>query len=33
MGIDMEVTQKIFKSLDTSLLRGHASDGIVGVRS
>jgi hypothetical protein len=33
MGIDMEVTQEIFRSLDTSLLRGHASDGTVGGRS
>jgi hypothetical protein len=33
MGIDMEATQKIFRSSDISLLQGHASNGIVGGRS
>jgi hypothetical protein len=33
MGIDLEVTQEIIRSSDTSPLRGHASDGIVSGRS
>ncbi len=33
MGIDMEVTQEIFKSSNISPLQGHALNEIVGGRS